>query len=109
MNTIRMRGNIGCGIRRLALLVATAVIGAGCGRDSSGIPAEQAAAWRKALEADRTAKDREFATDALSPMAGAARLTLAAPGGGLRVAAGSVASTAPPGPDDPLVFSLADG
>jgi len=109
MNTPGLRRKIDRGILRLALLALAAVAGSGCGRDSSGIPPEQSAAWRQALEADRAAKDREFATDAMSPMAGAVRLTLAAPGGGLRVDAGAVTPTAPPGPRDPLVFSRVNG
>jgi uncharacterized protein len=44
----------------------------------AAVPASDQEAWRSALLADRAAKDREFAADPTSPMAGTARLTVPA-------------------------------
>lgn len=62
--------------RSLLMLITVLLVTAGCGTGDSALTSQQVDAWRAQLLAGRQEKDRSFATDPTSPMAGIQRLEL---------------------------------
>ncbi len=83
---------------------------AGCGRGGKAVAPGAAASWEAKLIAQRTEKDREFKTSPTSPMAGAARTVINAPGGGWVAASADGLVVTPEAPaGSALSFAFASG